>query len=94
MSEASMIEDFVHRLREKLDAVLPNDLPRDIEAQLKPVVDSLLTQFQLVPRSEFQRQLEQIERLEQRLAELQARIVALEGGPDARPAPPAGDDNR
>jgi BMFP domain-containing protein YqiC len=94
MSDASIIEDFVHRLRQKLDGILPADLPRDIEAQLKPAVDSLLSQFQLVPRAEFQRQLEQIERLEQRLAEMQSRIAALESGGTGTPGTSAGDDNR
>jgi BMFP domain-containing protein YqiC len=63
-------------LSDALQRVLPDGT--DWRARLSPVIESTLARLELVPREEFERQLDQIERLSRDVAKLEARIRALE----------------
>jgi BMFP domain-containing protein YqiC len=87
MTTESSIENLVGRLVDALRAVLP-DPPDDVRERLRPIVESVVEQAQLVPREEFERQLALLRRLEEQAARLEARVRTLEGvdhsGGDAR----------
>ncbi len=75
---------LAERLADAVVGVLPSDVGADIRSRVDEVVESMMTRLDLVPREEYQRQLEALDRLERRLADLEARLGALERDPGGR----------
>jgi BMFP domain-containing protein YqiC len=73
------IETLTARLAEALSAVLPAGA--DWQGRLAPVIEATLERLELVPREDFDRQRQQLDRLARDVARLEARIGALEPGP-------------
>jgi BMFP domain-containing protein YqiC len=63
-------------LSDALTRVLPAGT--DWRTRLTPVIEATIDRLDLVPREEFERQLAQLERLNREVAQLEARIRALE----------------
>lgn len=74
MSDA--IETLTARLSDALATVLPAGA--DWQSRLAPIVEATLGRLELVPREDFDRQRQQLERLMRDVARLEARISALE----------------
>ena len=72
------IETLTTKLSEALTAVLPAGA--DWHGRLAPVIEATLNRLELVPREDFERQRDQLERLSRDIARLEARIGALEPG--------------
>jgi BMFP domain-containing protein YqiC len=72
------IETLTARLSEALSAVLPAGA--DWQSRLAPVIEATLDRLELVPREDFERQRQQLERLARDVARLEARISVLEPG--------------
>lgn len=70
------IETLTAKLSEALAAVLPAGA--DWQATLTPIIEATLGKLELVPREDFERQRAQLERLTRDVAQLEARITALE----------------
>jgi len=56
----------------------PDALVRDAMDGLRPALDGFLTELELVPRREFEGYLASLERLQQTISDLEARIAVLE----------------
>jgi ubiquinone biosynthesis accessory factor UbiK len=75
-------------LARKIGRVIESSPARDIEKNVKVLLQSGLQRLDLVPRAEFEiqaqvllRSREKLEALEARVAELEARIAGRAGGP-------------
>ena len=68
------LDTLLTRLREALGELTPEPLLQ----RMKPVVESFLSQFQLVPKHEYDAHMKAIDRLEQTVAALEKRIDSLE----------------
>jgi hypothetical protein len=84
------IDEIARRLLESIPPAL-RTTARDLETNFRSVLRSSLGKLELVTRDEFDTQTRVLERTRARLAELEARLQALEGltadgGPP--PAPP------
>jgi len=88
MMEGFRIDEIARRL---LDGVPPafRTISQDLEANFRAVLRSSLGKLDLVTRDEFDTQTRVLERTRARLAQLEARLQALEGTPAAA-EPPAG----
>jgi BMFP domain-containing protein YqiC len=75
---SNAIETLTARLSEALATVLPAGA--DWQSRLAPIVEATLGRLDLVPREDFDRQRQQLERLTLDVARLEARISALEPG--------------
>lgn len=70
--------------REPLDALLSRlravvgEAPESLIDRMRPVLDGFFEQFQLVPRREYDAQLASLEKLEEKVGQLEARISELE----------------
>ena len=82
------IDEIARRL---LDSVPPalRTMQKDLETNFRAVLRSSLGKLELVTRDEFDTQTRVLERTRARLAELEARLQALEAAPAAAVAPPA-----
>jgi BMFP domain-containing protein YqiC len=74
-------------LAARIGAAIENSPARDIEKNIKAMLGAGLARLDLVPRAEFDRQAEvllktrdKVEALEQRLADLEARLNRTDGG--------------
>ena len=76
MSDA--IETLTARLSDALASFLPAGT--DWQSRLAPIVEATRGRLELVPREDFDRQRQQLERLMRDVARLEARISALEPG--------------
>jgi BMFP domain-containing protein YqiC len=63
-------------ISDALTRVLPAGT--DWRTRLTPVIEATIDRLDLVPREEFERQIAQLERLNREVAQLEARIRALE----------------
>jgi len=85
------IDEIARRL---LDSVPPalRTMQKDLETNFRAVLRSSLGKLDLVTRDEFDTQTRVLERTRARLAELEARLLALEGAasPGAAAGTPAG----
>ena len=72
-STSPPLEDLINRLR---DAA--SEAPASLFEAMRPVLDGFFEQFQLVPRREYEAQLASLEKLEEKVGRLEARIVELE----------------
>lgn len=68
------LESLFERLRHTLGELTPEPLMN----RLKEVLESFFEQFQLVPRREFDAHMAKLARLEETVADLEARITELE----------------
>lgn len=68
------LETLLAGLRDALGELAPDTMA----GRIRPVLEGFFEQFQLVPRSEYARQVATIERLERTVADLEARIARLE----------------
>ena len=77
MSQTSSppLEALFNRLRAAL-----GEAPESLFEGMRPVLDGFFEQFQLVPRREYDAQLASLEKLEEKVSNLEARIAELERG--------------
>jgi ubiquinone biosynthesis accessory factor UbiK len=82
------IDEIARRLLESVPPAL-RTMQKDLETNFRAVLRSSLGKLDLVTRDEFDTQTRVLERTRARLAELEARLLALEGaaGPSAPGAP-------
>lgn len=87
MMDNFRIDEIARRL---LDSVPPalRTIGQDLETNFRAVLRSSLGKLDLVTRDEFDTQTRVLERTRARLAELEARLQALEGAPTPAAAPP------
>ena len=78
-------EDLQTRLADLLEASPAKDIGRNAKAFL----NTTLSRLELVTREEFDIQAKLLVRTLERMAELEARVAALESGPPARGDAPA-----
>ncbi|MEM9172650.1 MAG: accessory factor UbiK family protein [Pseudomonadota bacterium] len=74
-------EDTIRALAQKLAGVLPQNMRTaggDIERNFRSVLDSGLAKMNLVSREEFDVQAAVLERTQEKLAELEETLAALE----------------
>jgi hypothetical protein len=83
MLESKSLDELAARI----GAAIENSPARDIEKNVKAMLGAGLARLDLVPRAEFDRQAEvllktrdKVEALEQRLADLEARLNRTDGG--------------
>lgn len=84
------IDEIARRLLESVPPAL-RTVQKDLETNFRAVLRSSLSKLDLVTRDEFDTQTRVLERTRARLAELEARLLALEGstGPAGPGAPGA-----
>ena len=68
------LDALLEGLRESLRELAPETLGE----RMRPVLDDFFDAFELVPKREYDAQLEALSRLEQTVGELEARISELE----------------
>ena len=85
------IDEIARRLLESVPPAL-RTVQKDLETNFRAVLRSSLGKLDLVTRDEFDTQTRVLERTRARLAELEARLQALESavGPSATGAAPGG----
>ena len=76
------LESFAERLTEAVTSVLPAGGTADLRERIDGVVGAMLERLDLVPRDEFERQLQALSRMEAKLAALEARLAAIERSAD------------
>ena len=81
-------------LASRIGAALRESPARDIERNVKALLQSALARLDLVPRAEFDVQAQVLARTREKLEALEARLAELEASPGARarparPDPPA-----
>ena len=82
--ESFRIDDIARRLIESVPPAL-RTVQRDLESNFRAVLRASLGKLELVTRDEFDTQRRVLERTRARLAELEARLQALESEPGAAP---------
>lgn len=83
MLKQKLVEEFTAKVSE----VLAASPARDLEKNLRATLTALFAKLDLVTREEFDVQAQVLARTREKLAELEARLARLEGGPS-----PAGED--
>ena len=73
-SHQNPLENLFAGLRDALGDIAPENLGN----RLRPVLDRFSEQFQLVPRRDYDAHLALLERLEETVSRLEARITELE----------------
>ncbi len=73
MNAEQPLDSLFERLRETLGDLAPEPLL----SGMKPVVEGFLAQFQLVPKREYDAHMTTLRRLEETVAQLEARIDSL-----------------
>jgi ubiquinone biosynthesis accessory factor UbiK len=88
MMDSFRIDEIARRLLESVPPAL-RTVQKDLETNFRAVLRSSLGKLDLVTRDEFDTQTRVLERTRARLAELEARLQALEGaaGPTVSGAP-------
>jgi len=74
MTPTQLFEDLSNRITE----VLAQSPAKDIEKNLRAILNAAFTRLDLVTREEFDAQAKVLARTRERLAELEARVAALE----------------
>jgi len=83
MNSPRLIEEIaskVDEIGERLSGFAANNPARDLEKNIKAVLACATSKLDLVPREEFDLQRELLLKTLDRLAELEARVAALEAG--------------
>jgi ubiquinone biosynthesis accessory factor UbiK len=78
MTDSFRIDEIARRLLESVPPAL-RTMQKDLETNFRAVLRSSLGKLDLVTRDEFDTQTRVLERTRARLAELEARLQALEG---------------
>ncbi len=86
MFESQTLDDFAARIRKAFDTSPAKDLDRNLKALLQ----SGLSRLDVVTRAEFELQREVLARTREKLEALEARVAALEAGPGAAAGSAAG----
>ena len=81
------IDDLAHRIGQALE----HSPAKDIERNVKAMLQSGLTRLDLVARADFDIQAQVLARTREKLEQLEARVAGLEM---RAPPPPAGDASR
>ena len=77
MLDNKIIDDVSRRI----SALIAESPIADIEKNLRPLLQSLLTKLELVTREEFDIQTQVLQRTREQLTQLEQRLVALEKVP-------------
>ena len=81
-----MDKNFFNDMQAKINQALENSPAKDIEKNVKSMLQSGLSRLDVVPRTEFDTQSQVLLKTREKLEQLEARVAELE----ARfPAPPA-----
>lgn len=88
MMDSFRIDEIARRLLESVPPAF-RTVGKDLETNFRAVLRSSLGKLDLVTRDEFDTQTRVLERTRARLAELEARLQALEGLSSAAGSPPA-----
>jgi BMFP domain-containing protein YqiC len=92
--EGLRIDEIARRLLESVPPAL-RTMQKDLETNFRAVLRSSLGKLDVVTRDEFDTQTRVLERTRARLAELEARLQALEGlAAPAQGVPPTPSDRR
>ncbi len=89
MMDSFRIDEIARRLLESIPPAF-RTVSKDLETNFRAVLRSSLGKLDLVTRDEFDTQTRVLERTRARLAELEARLQALEGGAAPAAEPPTG----
>lgn len=89
MMDSFRIDEIARRLLESIPPAF-RTVSKDLETNFRAVLRSSLGKLDLVTRDEFDTQTRVLERTRARLAELDARLQALEGATSPASEPPAG----
>jgi hypothetical protein len=81
MIKQKLFDDFTARISE----VLAASPAKDVEKNLKATLSGMLAKLDVVTREEFDVQAQVLARTREKLQDLEARLVQLEGG-EAKPA--------
>jgi BMFP domain-containing protein YqiC len=81
--------EFLKDLSSRISSLLPQaDRARqDVENAVHDILQSAFSRLNLVTREEFDAQIKVLERAEQTITELEAKIASLEAGKQANPPP-------
>jgi BMFP domain-containing protein YqiC len=76
---------WLEQLQRRVSEVLANSPAKDVEANLKAMLNAFFARLDLVTREEFDIQVEVLRRTREKLEQLEAKLAALErgGGPEA-----------
>ena len=76
---------WLEQLQRRVSEVLANSPAKDVEANLKAMLNAFFARLDLVTREEFDIQVEVLRRTREKLEQLEAKLAALErgGAPDA-----------
>jgi hypothetical protein len=76
---------WLEQLQRRVSEVLANSPAKDLDANLKAMLNAFFARLDLVTREEFDIQVEVLRRTREKLEQLEAKLTALErgGGPDA-----------
>ncbi|MBX6393650.1 MAG: accessory factor UbiK family protein [Burkholderiales bacterium] len=74
-------KDFLDELNRRLSEIFAQSPAKDIERNVRAMLTSMFARLDLVTREEFDVQAELLARTQQKLAELEARLAALEAAP-------------
>jgi BMFP domain-containing protein YqiC len=81
--EATMLnQDLLEQIQRRIAEVMAQSPAKDVEANVKAMLTSFFARLDLVTREEFDVQREVLLRTREKLEQLEARVVQLEG---ARP---------
>jgi len=83
MIDPKMLDDLARRLSESMPEGL-SAVKRDVEQNFRAVLQTGLARLDLVTRQEFDVQAGVLKRTRERLAELEARLAAIEQDPSRR----------
>lgn len=78
MIDSKRFDDFARRITESLPESVRH-MQEDVQRQVRSSLQSGFERMDLVTREDFDIQVALLERTRERLAELEARVVALEG---------------
>ena len=92
MMESIRIDEIARRLMESVPPAF-RTVQKDLETNFRAVLRSSLGKLDLVTRDEFDTQTRVLERTRARLAELEARLQALEGLTACAPGAPTEPSN-
>jgi BMFP domain-containing protein YqiC len=76
---------WIEQLQRRVNEVLANSPAKDLDANLKAMLNAFFARLDLVTREEFDIQIEVLRRTREKLEQLEAKLAALErsAGPEA-----------
>jgi BMFP domain-containing protein YqiC len=79
MNQEALISDFVERLQQQIDELLPRQSVDAVLEQARRMLRQGFAEFDLVPRRELEAHLASLEELRRTVEDLERRIRAMEG---------------